>query len=116
MLPIMTDRRTVQLVILILGIFAIAGLAGIVYLIDSGSASESVSPLVALVGPAIGAVGAMLVSTRSVDVPGIQAVADLQARADANGSGQPGGPGAPEQPAEVVIRAADDPAPPPPME
>lgn len=108
----MTDRRTVQLVIVILGLFALAGLAGIVWLIGTGHAAEDVSPLVALTGPAIGAVGAMLVSTRSVDVPGLQQLAQLQAQGD--GGGQP--PAPPEVPAEVVIRQADDPAPPAPPE
>ena len=97
----MTDRRTVQLVIASLAIFALAGLAGIVYLIGTGHKAEDVSPLVALTGPAIGAVGAMLVSTRSVDVEGLQQLADAQQPPPPPQPGPPafGPPPAPDEPA-----------------
>lgn len=53
------------LVVALVGAFALIGLGGVILLLDSNHSPELIAPLVALVGPAIGAVSAFLVSTRS---------------------------------------------------
>lgn len=61
----MTDRITIRLVVLMLGLLATGGLAGVVYLVAVHTPAESLAVVVALAGPPAGALSSMLVSTRS---------------------------------------------------
>ena len=61
----MTDRKTVLLVVCFLGAFALLGLAGVVWLVSTGTASDAVAIVSTLTGSALGSIGTLLVSTRS---------------------------------------------------
>jgi uncharacterized membrane protein len=65
----MTDRRTILAVVILLGVLAIAGLAGVVFLISTGHSQGEVAVVVALAGPPAGALGSLLVSTKSSPGP-----------------------------------------------
>lgn len=62
----MTDKFTVRSVVLLLGAFALVGIAGLIWLIDHQAASENLAIVSGLTGTALGALGAVLVSTRTV--------------------------------------------------
>lgn len=61
----MTASRVVMSVVVLLGLFALGGLAGTIYLIDHEKAAESVAVVSGLTGTALGALGAVLASTKS---------------------------------------------------
>lgn len=61
----MTSKATVLMVVGFLGIFALAALAGTVFLIDSNAPSTSVAIITGPMGVALGALASMLVSSRS---------------------------------------------------
>lgn len=65
----MTDKGTIRLVIVLLGLFAILGLAGVVYLIDGGTSAALVAVVSTPMGVALGSLGTMLASTRTVAEP-----------------------------------------------
>ena len=50
----MTDRKTVLLVVCFLGAFALLGLAGVVWLVSTGTASDAVAIVSTLTGSALG--------------------------------------------------------------
>ncbi len=56
-------------VVLLVGSFALVGLAGTIWLIDRDRAAESVAIISGLTGTALGALAALLVSTRSSAEP-----------------------------------------------
>jgi hypothetical protein len=64
-----TDTRTILAVVVLLGLLALGGLAGVVYLIATGHDQGQVAVVVALAGPPAGALGSLLVSTRSTPDP-----------------------------------------------
>lgn len=59
------DRLVVLAVVGLLGAVAVFGVLGLVFLIWSGTPAEQLTPVVALIGPALGALGALLASTRT---------------------------------------------------
>lgn len=61
----MTDTFTVRAVVLLLGIFASVGLAGLIFLIYTGTTSADLAIVSSPVATALGALAAVLVSTRS---------------------------------------------------
>lgn len=75
----MTDRKTVQLVVGLLGAIALVGLAGLIALVALDKAPEAVAVVGTVTGGAAGSLGTLLASTRSVDVDGLQELANAQA-------------------------------------
>lgn len=66
----MTDRLTVRLVVVLLGLFALTGLAGLIWLVDHDVEGELLAIVATPMGSALGALSAVLVSTRSApEVP-----------------------------------------------
>lgn len=65
----MTDSKVVLTVIAFLGIFALCGLGGSVWLISVNTDASSVAIVSGLTGTALGAVATMLASTRSSNEP-----------------------------------------------
>lgn len=61
----MTDTFTVRSVVLLLGLFASIGLVGLIFLIYSGTTSADLAIVSSPVATALGALAAVLVSTRS---------------------------------------------------
>lgn len=61
----MTDSKVVMTVIVFLGLFALAGLGGVVWLISVAADASSVAVVAGLTGTALGSVGTMLASTRT---------------------------------------------------
>jgi hypothetical protein len=74
-----TDKSTVNLVVLLLGVAAILGLGGLVYLIQDGTEAEQLIVVSTPVAGIVGALGAMLSSTRSVDLDGLRKLSDSAA-------------------------------------
>lgn len=68
------DRLVVLAVVGFLGGTAVLGVAGLVFLVWTGATADQLTPVVALVGPALGALGALLASTRTAQP--IQAAAE----------------------------------------
>ncbi len=60
-----TAKSTVNLVIIILGVFALVGLVGVLWLTDSGTDAAAIAVIVGPMGVALGAVGGVLASTRT---------------------------------------------------
>ena len=71
----MTDTKTVRLVIIMLGLVALFGLAGLVALLLFDKPTDAVALVGTITGGAVGSLGTLLASTRSVDVAGLQALA-----------------------------------------
>lgn len=65
----MTDTFTVRAVVLMLGLFALLGLGGLVWLVDHGVDGDQLAIIAGPTGTALGALGAVLVSTRSAGDP-----------------------------------------------
>lgn len=66
----MTDNFTVRAVVMLLGVFALVGLVGLIWLIDHGSVSDA-ALLAIIAGPtgtALGSLGTLLART-STDHP-----------------------------------------------
>lgn len=61
----MTSSRVVLCVICFLGVFVLAGLAGTIWLIDRERPEAMVAVISGMTGTALGALSAVLVSTRS---------------------------------------------------
>lgn len=61
-----TDTFTVRAVVLLIGAFAVVGLVGLVFLIWSGTQSADLAIVSGPLGVALGALSAVLVSTRNV--------------------------------------------------
>lgn len=74
----MNDRTTVNRVVLLLGAVALLGVAGIIFLVALERPAEALVPLVGITGTAVGGLGGLLANTRSVDVAGLQELADAQ--------------------------------------
>lgn len=70
------ERSVVLLVVLFLGIVAVGGLAGLVFLIWHGAGAEQLLAVSSFAGPATGALAGILATTRT-GVP--QPVAQVQA-------------------------------------
>lgn len=75
----MTDQKTVQRVVLLLGLIAIIGLVGLIGLVALERAPEAIAVVATVTGGAAGSLGTLLASTRSVDVEGLNQLAALQA-------------------------------------
>ena len=67
-----TSTAVTLAVVLLLGAIALSGVGGVIWLL---SVSRDATVLVALIGPPIGALGALLASTRSVSPGGVRAEA-----------------------------------------
>ncbi len=65
----MTNQLTVTVVVVVLGLFALLTAGGSVWLINNDKPGEAITPIVTLCGTALGALGAMLVSTRVAQNP-----------------------------------------------
>lgn len=70
----MTDTKVVLSVVLLLGAFALGGLAGAIWLISTGSPAESIAIISGLSGTALGSLGTLLASTRSSAAEPVQPV------------------------------------------
>lgn len=64
----MKNQLTVTLVVIFLGMFALGGLAGLVFLLWDGADAATVAVVATPMGVALGALGAVLAST-SVNPP-----------------------------------------------
>lgn len=62
----MTDTKVVLSVVLLLGTFALGGLAGAIWLINGDAPAESIAVISGLSGTALGSLGTLLASTRSM--------------------------------------------------
>lgn len=117
-----TDTGIVRAVVFGLILLAFISVCGTIFLLWDGLASDSISPVVGFAGTSLGALGAILVSTRSVNPAGLQQLgvqmqqqvearvgtavqAAVAAVAPTGESGQVGGTA---QTVEVPV-AADDP-------
>ena len=65
----MTNQRTVTMVVAFLGLFALAGLFGTVWLIDHQRDASNIAIVAGMTGTALGALGAVLASTKTTEVP-----------------------------------------------
>jgi hypothetical protein len=74
-----TDKSTVNLVVLLLGIGAIIGLSGLIWLVHDGVPAATLVAISTPVATIVGALGAVLSSTRSVDIGGLQELNDAAA-------------------------------------
>jgi hypothetical protein len=74
-----TDKSTVNLVVLLLGIGSIVGLAGLIWLIYEGTDANALLAISSPVALMVGALAAVLSSTRSVDTGGLTRLAESQA-------------------------------------
>lgn len=61
----MTDRFTVRAVVVFLGVFALLGLLGLLWLIHGGADPQLLAIPAGLAGTALGALGTLLASTSS---------------------------------------------------
>lgn len=61
----MTDGRVVLAVVVLLGVFALGGLAGTIWLVAVGGDAALVASVSGLTGTALGSIGSMLSSTKS---------------------------------------------------
>jgi hypothetical protein len=61
----MTDTWTVRTTVILLGLFSLIGIGGLIWLISVDKSAEAILPIVSLTSASIGAVSALLVSTRS---------------------------------------------------
>lgn len=61
----MTDKGTIRAVVILLGLFALVGLSGMIYLIDRETEADMLAILAGPMGTALGALASILVSTRS---------------------------------------------------
>lgn len=66
MIEQLQDRAVVLAVVILLGAFALGGLAGTVWLIHDDKDPSAIAVVSGLTGTALGALGAVLASTRSV--------------------------------------------------
>lgn len=73
-----TDKSTVNLVVLLLGILAIIGLAGLIWLIHDGTPAATLVAVSTPVAAITGALAAVLSSTRSVDLGGLKELDQAQ--------------------------------------
>lgn len=74
-----TDRSTVNLVVLLLGLAVIVGLTGLIWLIHDGTSAALLVVVSTPVATFGGALGAMLSSTRSVNTEGLAKLAESDA-------------------------------------
>lgn len=65
----MTDTKVVLAVVVLLGVFALGGLGGGIWLINIGAPTEAVAGVFTLTGTALGSLGTLLASTRSAPAP-----------------------------------------------
>ena len=72
----MTNQRTVTMVVTFLGLFALCGLAGTVWLIDHQRDASNIAIVAGMTGTALGALGAVLASTKTSDIPQAVTVAN----------------------------------------
>lgn len=63
----MTDSKVVLAVVCLIGAFACGGLAGVIWLIAVGAATEAVAIVSGLTGTALGGLATLLASTRSAE-------------------------------------------------
>lgn len=65
----MTDRRVVLIVVLMLGTFALGGLGALTWLVHGKTPGDQLAIIAGPMGVALGALSAVLVSTRTQDPP-----------------------------------------------
>jgi hypothetical protein len=70
----MTNQRTITLVVLFLGLFALLMGGGSIWLLAQDKPGEALAPIVGLAGTALGALASMLVSTRVAPEPAPQVI------------------------------------------
>lgn len=76
----MNDRRTVNLVIGLLGAVALLSIAGLIVLLYHGATAAEILPVSSIATTAVGALGGVLASTGSVDLDGLAKLADDPAK------------------------------------
>lgn len=76
----MNDRRTINLVIGLVGLVAVISVAGLIYLIAVHTPTADLLPVTGLATGSVGALGGMLANTKSVD---LEALAKLAPAPDA---------------------------------
>lgn len=64
----MTDRRVVLIVVVMLGVFALGGLAALTWLVHGKTPGDQLAIIAGPMGVALGALSAVLVSTRTTDI------------------------------------------------
>jgi hypothetical protein len=79
-----TDKSTVNLVVLLLGIASIGGLGGLIWLVHEGTDPSALLAVSTPVAGMTGALAAMLSSTRSVDTGNLDELATAQEAHTAN--------------------------------
>lgn len=62
-----TDSRVVLAVVILLGMIGVVGLGGVIWLVHDGADGNAVAIVASLSGPAIGALAAVLATTRTID-------------------------------------------------
>jgi len=77
----MTNQRTITLVVLFLGLFALLMGSGSIWLLAQDKSGEALAPIVGLAGTALGALASMLVSTRVAQDPPQQEILQVGALA-----------------------------------
>lgn len=102
-----TSKTTINLVVIFLGVFALAALGAVTYLIDQNASAANVAIIVGPMGVALGAVGGVLASTRSPIAAQLPVVTPPEHIA-----APPVGTVEPAQPdyATAPVLAADDPS------
>lgn len=80
----MNDKATVSKVIIILGVIAIVGTLGIIWLINQTAPAEDLVPLVGITMGALGGLTGILASTSSVDLDGLKRMKEEQVPPPAN--------------------------------
>lgn len=60
-----TSKSTINIVIVFLGVFALAALAAVFFLVDGGTAADKVAIIVGPMGVALGAIAGVLSNTRA---------------------------------------------------
>lgn len=75
----MTNQRTITLVVLFLGLFALLMGGGSIWLLAQDKSGEALAPISGLAGTALGALASMLVSTRVAQDPPQQEIVQVGA-------------------------------------
>jgi hypothetical protein len=78
------DKSVVLLVVGFLGLIALTGVWGLLWLVDHGADAEALLPVVAIISAAAGSLGTLLASTRTTTIAVQEAKAEGYAEAVAH--------------------------------
>lgn len=67
-----TDSRVVLAVVVLLGVFGLLGMGGLIWLVHSGADGNAVAIIAGPTGTAVGALAAVLATTRTVDASAVR--------------------------------------------